>query len=56
VAKATSFWFAFSALVANEELMLVLGLGAVAFVTGPICHLWITRMFLERRRDGAPPA
>lgn len=56
VAKAISFWFAFSAFLTNEKWMLVLGLGAVTFVTGPSWHLWISRMFMDRVREDAPPA
>ena len=51
VAKATSFWFAFGGFLANEKWMLVLGVGAVTFVTGPIWHLWISRTFLDRARE-----
>ena len=54
VLKATSFWFAFTAFLTDEKWMLVLGLGAVTFVTGPSWHLWISRLFLQRAREQAP--
>jgi hypothetical protein len=31
-----------------EKWMLLLGLGAVTFVTGPFWHLWIARIMLRR--------
>jgi hypothetical protein len=51
VLKATSFWFAFSAFLTNEEWMLFLGVGAVTFVTGPSWHLWIARILRQRIRE-----
>jgi hypothetical protein len=55
VAKATSFWFTFLAFLTMEKWMLLLGLGAVTFATGPSWHLWIARIML-RRVDGASDA
>ncbi len=45
VAKATSFWFAFAAVLTHQKPLIVLGLGAVTFVTGPWWHLWIPMLF-----------
>lgn len=47
VVKATSFWFAYIAFLTDEKWMIVLGLGAVTFVTGPIWHAWIPRLFMR---------
>ena len=52
VAKATSFWFAFIAFLTDEKWMIVLGLGAVTFVTGPLWHLWIPRLFMRSICEG----
>jgi hypothetical protein len=46
--KAVSFWFTFAAVVVNDKWMIVLGLGAVAFVTGPSWHLWVARIMVRR--------
>lgn len=55
VVKATSFWFTFLAFLINEGWMLVLGLGAVTFVAGPLWHLWIARLFARwANGEGAP--
>lgn len=56
VAKATSFWFAFSAFLTKEEWMLILGVGAVTFLTGPSWHLWISRIFLRSVREHTDPS
>lgn len=55
VAKATSFWFAFLALLTGSKPLILFGLGAVTFVTGPIWHAWIPSLFLRtlRERDDA---
>lgn len=53
VVKATSFWFAFIAFLTDEKWMIVLGLGAVTFVTGPSWHLWISRLFMRSVRERA---
>ena len=47
-AKATSFWFAAVAFVTNEKWMILVGVGAVTFVTGPWWHLWIARTMTRR--------
>jgi hypothetical protein len=52
-AKALSFWFAFAAVVSNDRWLIVLGAGAVTFITGPVWHLWIPRLFLRRVREVA---
>jgi hypothetical protein len=56
VVKATSFWFAYIAYLTGEKWMIVIGLGAVTFVTGPFWHAWIPRLFMQdiRERDRAP--
>ncbi len=51
VAKAASFWLAFIAFLTGQKPMIVLGLGAVTFVTGPLWHLWIPRLFLRSARE-----
>jgi hypothetical protein len=51
VVKAASFWFAFIAFLTDQKWMIVLGLGAVTFVTGPLWHLWIPRLFLRSVRE-----
>lgn len=51
VVKAASFWLAFIAFLTGQKLMIVLGLGAVTFVTGPLWHLWIPRLFLRSARE-----
>jgi hypothetical protein len=51
VVKAASFGFAFIAFLTDEKWMIVLGLGAVTFVTGPLWHLWIPRLFLRSVRE-----
>jgi hypothetical protein len=53
VVKATSFWFAFIAFLTDEKWMIVLGLGAVTFFTGPWWHLWIPRLFKRSVREPA---
>ena len=53
VVKAISFWFAFIAFLTDEKWMIVLGLGAVTFVTGPWWHLWIPRLFMRSVRERA---
>jgi hypothetical protein len=52
VFKAVSFWFAFAAVLANQTWALVVGLGTVTFVTGPIWHLWVARLLVDRAGDG----
>lgn len=47
VVKATSFWFASAALLADVTWMIVVGLGAVTFFTGPAWHLWIARILVR---------
>lgn len=51
VVKATSFWFAFAAFLADVKWMIVLALGAVTFFTGPTWHLWIARVMIQRVRE-----
>lgn len=51
VVKATSFWFAFAAFLADVKWMIVRGLGAVTFVTGPSWHVWIARIMARRVRE-----
>ena len=53
VAKAASFWLTFVAFVTDEKWAIVLGLGTVTFVTGPLWHLWIPRLFLQAARGRA---
>lgn len=48
VVKALSFWFAFVAFVVNDVWMIAIGLGAVAFVTGPCWHLWFAQIARHR--------
>jgi hypothetical protein len=45
VCKAVSFWFAFAAFIANSKFALLLGVGLVAAVFGPLWHLWIAVIF-----------
>lgn len=51
VAKATSFWVTFLVFLTDEKWLIFLGLGTVTFVTGPLWHLWIPRLFLRRARE-----
>jgi len=53
VAKATSFWFAFAAFLTDQKVLIVIGLGTVAFLTGPAWHLWIPRLFLRDIQRGS---
>jgi 2',3'-cyclic-nucleotide 2'-phosphodiesterase (5'-nucleotidase family) len=32
----------------NERWMLIVGLGAITFVAGPLWHLWIARILVHR--------
>ena len=41
MAKAISFWFALAAIFVDKLWMIALGVGTVAFVTGPAWHAWI---------------
>jgi hypothetical protein len=48
-------WFTFLAFQTNQTWMLIVGLGSVTFVAGPLWHLWIARPFWRRaRKDDAP--
>jgi hypothetical protein len=53
VLKATSFWFTFIAFLALQKWMLMVGLGAVTFFTGPLWHLWIARIMMARVKESA---
>ncbi|MGZ8801809.1 MAG: hypothetical protein ACXWZL_04090 [Mycobacterium sp.] len=53
IAKAVSFWFGFAALVVNDKWMIILGVGAVTFVTGPLWHLWVARVMIGRLAGAA---
>lgn len=49
--KASAFWFTFIAFLTSEKWMLVVGLGAVTFVAGPLWHLWVARIMSARVRE-----
>lgn len=49
-AKATAFWGAFLALLTGIKPLILLGIGAVTFVAGPVWHAWIPRLFLRPMR------
>jgi hypothetical protein len=53
VVKAIAFWFAFVAFLTLVPWMLVLGLGAVTFLAGPLWHLWIARIMTQRCAEAA---
>lgn len=53
VVKAASFWFAFVAILTDENWLIAIGVGAVTFVTGPIWHGWIPRLFQRYARERA---
>jgi hypothetical protein len=52
VAKATAFWFTFAAFLVTQKWMLMLGLGAVTFLAGPLWHLWIARIMIVGCGEG----
>jgi len=51
VLKAISFWLAFAAFIVNSKLFLLLGVGLVAVVFGPLWHAWIAVIFLRYDYD-----
>jgi hypothetical protein len=53
VVKAASFWFAFIAILIDEKWMIAVGVAAVTFITGPIWHGWIPRLFQRHARECA---
>lgn len=53
VFKGCCFWAALAALCTDQRWLIVVGLGAVTFVAGPVWHLWIAKVFLDHTRNEA---
>jgi hypothetical protein len=51
VAKATSFWLAYLAILHQQAWSIVLGVGIVTFVTGPGWHAWIAGILRRLARE-----
>ena len=51
IAKATSFWVAYVCLLTDQVWEIIVGVGAVAFVTGPSWHAWIAAIIRKLDRQ-----
>ncbi|MGE5135751.1 MAG: hypothetical protein ACM32E_22930 [Gemmatimonadota bacterium] len=43
--------FVLIAVLSDQKWLIVVGLGAVTFLTGPAWHLWIPRLFMREVRE-----